>query len=413
MLHCGVSMVIHNQRLDGWKVIGAHFGRDRTTAIRWANERDMPVRRMPGGKTATVFAYARELDAWAAGLNEIPAATNAIVSPPRQLPTDPKIATLFLQARSAWAQRSGAGMVEAIAAYKAVVAADPGFAPAYAGLADTYILMSEYGAASYATSYPKARDAAERALAIDPDLASAHRALGSYYFFWARDTVAAGRAFETALNIAPNDVLTHIWFGNALAENSEYAASQKAHDVARLMDVGPLPLELNQAWLMWLSGGSNEGIDRLQSMVVRYPDNALARDFLSHAVLGQGDLTGYLDHFEARDRLRGVPIATSRANQLKAAMQTGGASAMIDLAIDLSTEDESARPVPEQSWAAYLASSGGDRSRLMAMLTTAETRGELWASAWIADRIIKRWADDSEIVTLAGRRPAPKMKKSG
>lgn len=412
MLQCGVAMVKTNQRLDGWKVIGAHFDRDRTTAIRWANERGMPVRRMPGGKTATVFAYTAELDAWAAGLGNRPAA-EVTPNPPPKLPRDPEIAALFLQARSAWAQRSGESMLEAIAAYEKVVAADPDFAPAYAGLADTYILMSEYGAASYAASYPKAQHAAECALAIDPELASAHRALGSYHFFWARDTVAAGRAFERSLEIAPNDVLTHIWYGNALAENGEYAASQRAHDAARLMDVGPLPLALNQAWLMWLSGDGDDGIDRLQSLVARYPDNALARDFLSHALLGQGNLVGYLEQLDARDRLRGLPPADRRATRLNAALQTAAAAAMIDLAIELALADERERPLPEHSWAAYLASSAGNRARLLDVLATADARGETWASAWIADRIMKRWADDSEIVALARQRPAPKMKKTG
>jgi tetratricopeptide (TPR) repeat protein len=222
MLRCGVAMVSDNRRLDGWKVIGGHFGRDRTTAIRWANERGMPVRRVPGGKTATVFAYAAELDAWAAGQG------SAIVRPDppatQAMPDDPAVRALFLQARSAWAQRSGDGIAAAIGAYEAVIASASDFAPAYAGLADTYILAGEYGAGSYAASYPKARAAAERALVIDPGLASAHRALGSYFFFWARDTVSAGHAFERALALAPNDVLTHIWYGNALADNGEYAA---------------------------------------------------------------------------------------------------------------------------------------------------------------------------------------------
>ena len=412
MLHCGVAMANGNLRLDGWKVIGAHFGRDRTTAIRWAAERGMPVRRMPGGKTSTVFAYTTDLDAWAAGQSVTPIAAEPAKAP-RKLPDDPATAALFMRARSAWAQRSGDGMREAVAAYEAVIAADPGFAPAYAGLADTYILLSEYGATSYAESYPKAHHAAECALAIDPALASAHRALGSYYFFWARDTVAAGRAFERSLELAPNDVLTHIWYGNALAENGEYAASQRAHDAARLMDVGPLPLELNQAWLMWLARDDDEGQRRLQSLVGRYPDNALARDFLSHAVLGDGDIAGYLEQLDARDRLRGIVPELRRATPLKTSLATGGVAAMLAHATQLSTEDERQRPAPENSWAAFLASSAGDRPRLLALLNAADTCGERWASAWIADRIIKRWPDDSEIVARARQRPAPKMTKSG
>lgn len=59
-------MVRQLDRIDGWKAIGAYFGRDRTTAIRWHKQRGLPVRHIPGGKTRTVYALKIELDAWAA-----------------------------------------------------------------------------------------------------------------------------------------------------------------------------------------------------------------------------------------------------------------------------------------------------------------------------------------------------------
>ncbi|KPQ30839.1 MAG: hypothetical protein HLUCCX21_04185, partial [Porphyrobacter sp. HL-46] len=51
-------------RLDGWKSIASHFGRDRTTVIRWAAERAMPIHRIPGGTRGSVYALTEELDAW-------------------------------------------------------------------------------------------------------------------------------------------------------------------------------------------------------------------------------------------------------------------------------------------------------------------------------------------------------------
>lgn len=52
------------ERLDGWKCIAAYLKRDRTTVIRWARERGLPVHRLPGGRTGTVYALKHELDAW-------------------------------------------------------------------------------------------------------------------------------------------------------------------------------------------------------------------------------------------------------------------------------------------------------------------------------------------------------------
>src|SRR5579862_2382099 len=51
-------------RIDGWKAIAAHFRRDRSTVMRWANGSDFPIRRGPGQKSGSVWAYAHELDAW-------------------------------------------------------------------------------------------------------------------------------------------------------------------------------------------------------------------------------------------------------------------------------------------------------------------------------------------------------------
>lgn len=56
-----------DQRFDGWKAIANFLGRERTTASRWARERGLPVHRVPGGQTGTVYALRSELEAWLAG----------------------------------------------------------------------------------------------------------------------------------------------------------------------------------------------------------------------------------------------------------------------------------------------------------------------------------------------------------
>jgi hypothetical protein len=51
-------------RLDSWKAIAEYLGRNVRTATRWAEERGMPVHRVPGGKRGAVFAFTGEIDAW-------------------------------------------------------------------------------------------------------------------------------------------------------------------------------------------------------------------------------------------------------------------------------------------------------------------------------------------------------------
>ncbi|HMO67965.1 MAG TPA: hypothetical protein PKE25_04760, partial [Novosphingobium sp.] len=61
------STMLAGRRLDGWKAIAAHLGRDRTTAMRWHERHGMPVHRPPGGTRAPVHAWSHELDRWLAG----------------------------------------------------------------------------------------------------------------------------------------------------------------------------------------------------------------------------------------------------------------------------------------------------------------------------------------------------------
>lgn len=58
---------VANERIDSWKEIAAHLGRNERTVVRWEKERGLPVHRVPGGQRRAVFAYRQELDAWLAG----------------------------------------------------------------------------------------------------------------------------------------------------------------------------------------------------------------------------------------------------------------------------------------------------------------------------------------------------------
>src|SRR5688572_23729413 len=73
------------ERLDSWKAIAAYLNRDERTVRRWGRDLGLPVRRVPGGRGTSVFAYAAEIDAWlnAASPPEPPAAAAGAIAPPR------------------------------------------------------------------------------------------------------------------------------------------------------------------------------------------------------------------------------------------------------------------------------------------------------------------------------------------
>jgi tetratricopeptide (TPR) repeat protein len=397
------------KRIYGWKSIAAYVGRDRTTVMRWAHDRNLPVRRIMGGERATVFAIAFELDEWTRGQSWQAEEDSDLPRSGKALPENPKIAQLYVQARTDWASRDASSMSRAIASFSAVVKADPQFAPAHAALAECYIIIGDYGSFDYANSYPMAMEAAEDALSIDPNLAEAHRVLGSYYYFWARNTVEAGKSFRRAIRSAPHDSLTRIWYGNALVDNCEFESGRREHDMARLLDSGPLPLIANQAWAAWVESESGAGPTKLKDLSQDYPNNALVLDLLSQAYLGEGDIDAYLTHFTKCESVKGLDESERKSTRLGQAKEQGGLPAFTELAINSSLADEAKWPLPNHANAAFFASATGDRQRLLYLLQRAEDYTERWNAAWIAHKIGQRWRGDQEVLALLEGRPAPKL----
>jgi TolB-like protein len=106
---------------------------------------------------------------------------------------------MYLRGRYHWNQRSPEGLRKAVEYFNQAVAADPAYALAYAGLADTYNLMSFFNILPPREAMPRAKAAAAKALQIDPNLAEAHISLGysAYMFDW--DWEASTRHFDRAL----------------------------------------------------------------------------------------------------------------------------------------------------------------------------------------------------------------------
>lgn len=127
---------------------------------------------------------------------------------------NPDAYDLYLRARDQWALRTPATIRTAIKMYQRAIAIEPGFALAYAGLADSYNLAVS-GMAPL-TRGPLAKAAAERALQLDPESAEAHTAMAfeEYKFEWKWDD--ADRQFRRAIELNPRYTLAHHWYGEFL-----------------------------------------------------------------------------------------------------------------------------------------------------------------------------------------------------
>jgi len=131
----------------------------------------------------------------------------------------------YLRGRRFWTQRSLAALDSAIRYYNRAVLLDPEYARAYAGLAETYVLLPEYGGPSIPETLPYARAATERALALDPDLAEAYAAYGYLKAVFEWDWDAAERDYLKAIELNPDYATAHQWYAELLGVTGRWDAA--------------------------------------------------------------------------------------------------------------------------------------------------------------------------------------------
>jgi serine/threonine-protein kinase len=120
---------------------------------------------------------------------------------------------LYLKGRFFWNKRTADGLKQAVEFYKQAIEKDPGYALAFSGLAETYVLFSPYSVALPNDSFPQAKAAALRALELDDSLAEAHAALGLYLTTFERNRSGAEKELRRAIELNPNYATAHHWLG--------------------------------------------------------------------------------------------------------------------------------------------------------------------------------------------------------
>ena len=123
----------------------------------------------------------------------------------------------YLYGRHWWNQRIPGRMAEAIEPLRKAVELDPRFVQAWAALADVYLLLPEYGEGSVAENIPRALEASQKALALDPDSANATTTYAyiraMHYYQWEE----AEAEFKRAIELSPNYRTAHQWYAEMLA----------------------------------------------------------------------------------------------------------------------------------------------------------------------------------------------------
>jgi adenylate cyclase len=124
-------------------------------------------------------------------------------NPPSSLPSSQDAFHAYVRGRHLSQQRTPASMLEALGHYHAALRLDPNLAVAHVGLAEAWCVLPVYSAYPSAEAYPRAKQHAAKAIALDPTLAEPHalQALATVCYEW--DWATAERQFERALALDP------------------------------------------------------------------------------------------------------------------------------------------------------------------------------------------------------------------
>jgi len=192
---------------------------------------------------------------------------------------------LYLNGRYYWNKRTEEGLKQGIEYFERAIAKDPRYALAYAGLADSYILMGvgDYGVLTPKEAMPKAKDAALKALQIDDTLAEAHTSLGflNYVFDW--DWASAESHLRRATELSPNYVTAHHWYGLYLAVMGRFDEGiEQAHRALELDPSSPI-INTDLGLIFCYARQPDRAIEQLKKTLAREPNFVVARWRLARA----------------------------------------------------------------------------------------------------------------------------------
>ena len=202
---------------------------------------------------------------------------------------NPEAYELYLKGRFFWNKRTGDDLRKSIEYLKQAIVKDPGYALAYAALADSYGLLRFYGGASPAESVIPAEAAAKKALELDDSLAEAHASLGLI----ATEELEVNRAvneLERAIQLNPNYATAHHWLGLALATLRQ--SDRSVGELKRALELDPLSMIINaDLSIIYLYAGRYDAAEAQARKTLEID----SRSFVAHYYLGAVmQLTGRL-----------------------------------------------------------------------------------------------------------------------
>src|SRR5258705_314980 len=182
---------------------------------------------------------------------------------------------------------------------------DSAYAVAYAGLADTYVLMAPYAGSPPRESYPRARVAALKALKIDEHLAEAHASLGRVKLFYDWDWTGAETEFKRAIELKPSLSTAHHWYSICLRDMSRLKEALAEANRALELDPVSLIINTNLGDTFFYAGQFDQAVAQHRKTLLLDPDFMATHLYLGRALERKGMLQDAIAEFQRARFLAG------------------------------------------------------------------------------------------------------------
>ena len=207
---------------------------------------------------------------------------------------------LYLKGRYFWNKRTKEGFERAAGYFRQAIAKDPRYAPPYAGLADTFGLMSTWSLVPQNEFMPNARAAALKALEIDDTLAEAHASLALIAENYDYDWQTAEKEFQRAIELNPEYPTAHQWYAEYLSWQGRFDEALAESERARQLDPASLIIATDHGAILYLARQYDRAVAQFRAVLDMDPSFARAQGLIAFSYVEQGKFAEAIDELDHR-----------------------------------------------------------------------------------------------------------------
>jgi DNA-binding winged helix-turn-helix (wHTH) protein/TolB-like protein len=306
---------------------------------------------------------------------------------------------LYLKGRNAWNKRTGDELQQAVEFFNQAIALDPNYGAAYAGLADCYNMLVVYGRLQPKEGFPKAKEAAARALEIDESSAEAHTSMAFIKFRWDWDRSAADREFQDAIKSKPAYAPAHQWYSSYLVAVERF--DEAIAEAKRTEELEPLSFVASShlGWIYYLSGQNDKAIEQCKKILELDPSSFPARRYLGLAYEAKGMYPEAIAEFQTGVKLSGSPLMLALLGH---AYAVSGKSAEAKQVLDDLQQLQDQRYVSPYTVAA-IHTGLGDQEQAFKWLETAVEERDIWLMNLKVDPVFAKLRSHRQFTDILAR----------